>query len=299
VNPVVDENAPKVSNIEADFGNNQPNGWDEHYPVPPAEAPAMRQEGETVAPPPVVDPEQKASHGLDPEPVVFDRVDQLHPMEVKTPLPFQMGLQDMCDQNIVINVSVPAAQFLNPNDEYPTLPTKYGCYNENEFAREKASPEVVWENVYEDVTDMTLQMISMGDKTCPGPAPADGENTGAGKVLWDVTDIQPSGRVVFAEGASHDSRTLNGGKEQPNQWLEEYYSGPCPPVDVTECYRFMVVAHRGEGKKCQCGHVDVLFTRPVVKVEQPDYIYKGTVFDAEAPPDAIPEELLGSGNSKQ
>lgn len=258
----------------------------------------MRQEGETVAPPPVIDPEGKAAHGKDPEPVVFDRVDQLHPMEIKTPLPFQMGLQDMCDQSIVIKVTVPAAEMASPDAKFPTLPSKYGCYNENEFAREKASPEVIIEDIYEDVTDMTLQMISMGDDKCPGPAPADGEMTSAGKVLWDVTDITPAAKVVFPEGASHDKRTLNGGKEQPNQWLEEYYSGPCPPADVTECYRFMVVAHRGEGKKCQCGHVDVLFQRPVVKLESPDWIYNGTVFDAEAPVETIPETLLNAGNNQ-
>jgi phosphatidylethanolamine-binding protein (PEBP) family uncharacterized protein len=271
------EGVDGVDNIYEEMGANAP---DQHYPVDlPDTKLGTNSQVEVIAGPDVIDPKNESSYGVTGNALKLDRTDDVHPMEVKTPLPYEDGIQNLCDQNVVLKVEVPAAVKANENDKYPTLPAKYGCYNENEFSREKASPEVSFENIYEDVTDLTLQVISMGGPECPGPFAGAGENTAAGKVLWHVTDIKPTGRVVFPEGASHDTRTLNGGKEQPNQWLEEYYSGPCPPADVTECYRFMVVGHRGEGKKCQCGHLDVHFSRAMVDDRPADWIYDGTVFD--------------------
>jgi len=265
--------------VDADLSRLDANAADEHYPVSlPATSSSPAVETEVIAGPDKLDPTNESSYGITGKPLKIDRTDDVHPMEVKTPLPYEEGVQNLCDQNVVLKVEVPAA-IKSEGSEYATLPAQYGCYNENEFSREKASPAIVWEDVYEDVTDFTLQFISMGNQNCPGPFAGAGENTAAGKILWHVTDIQPKARVELPEGASHDKRTLNGGKEQPNQWLEEYYSGPCPPADVTECYRFMVIGHRGEGKKCQCGHVDVLFTRAQVADRPADWIYNGTVFD--------------------
>jgi phosphatidylethanolamine-binding protein (PEBP) family uncharacterized protein len=203
-----------------------------------------------VAPPPIPDPKLQDVHGVQPEPVVFSRPEDFHPMEVVTPLIDNFP----CDPDRILNVHVPAAYYDTFNQSIPNLPLRYGCSSPTDNSREKASPEITWSNVYEDVVDFSLQMIELGDG-CAGKGPD------FGRILWHISDIKSSPSIRLQEGASHDTRLIFGGKEHPNQWLEEYYSGPCPAVGTTGCYRFKVLAHRASGN-CQCGHFDVQFNRP-------------------------------------
>jgi phosphatidylethanolamine-binding protein (PEBP) family uncharacterized protein len=110
-------------------------------------------------------------------------------------------------------------------------------------------------NVADDVLEFSMQMIDMGDN-------CQGKGVDYGRIHWHISGIKFSPSVALEEGASHDKRMLFGGAEQPNQWLEEYYAGPCPAPSVTGCYRFKVLAHRANGQ-CQCGFQDVLFARPL------------------------------------
>jgi phosphatidylethanolamine-binding protein (PEBP) family uncharacterized protein len=240
-----------------------PNMPDDHYPVNQDHVGmdySIKEKEEVVAAVPVLDPKNTSSlWGTQPEVVKFNYTNEVHPMEEKTPLnPWP------CDPDHVLDVKVPAAEFKDGN-MYAELPGRYGCSGEYELGREKASPQVFWDNVADDVIDFSLQLVSMGGADCPGT----GED--AGKILWHVTGIQSAHNITLQEGASHDSRLLFGGKEQPNQWLEEYYSGPCPRPGAMACYRFKVLAHRKNGW-CQCGHQDVLFLRPD-KIEYQPWTY--------------------------
>lgn len=268
-------NNSRVEELPANLGGAPPvNSADSHWPVPPAAQYAFKESSEQVASPPIVDSQNKSVHGVHPDPVTFDRPEEIHPTEVKTPL----GGEWPCDPNLVVDVSVPAAKSTEAGG-IPMLPAWYGCSDEYEVGREKASPEVSWTNIAGDATEFSLQLISMGSAlngdSCPGTGPE------AGKILWHVVGINTtSPTVTLKEGASHDKRMLYGGTEEPNQWLEEYYSGPCPKPGVTECYRFKVLAHRQNGW-CQCGHKDVLFHR-VDKVEYVPWTYNGTTHYAPA-----------------
>jgi phosphatidylethanolamine-binding protein (PEBP) family uncharacterized protein len=224
------------------------------YNGDPAAILDIKSSSDWVAPPPVVDPKLKSVHGIDPAPVQFLRPEDYHPMELKTPLidPFP------CDPDRILAVTIPAAQ-LGPNQTVAELPRRYGCSSDVDGSREKASPEITWTNVSEDVYSFSLQMIEMGDG-CSGTGPD------FGKIYWHVNDIKMAPTVTLQEGASHDSRMLFGGKEQPNQYMEEYYSGPCPMKGTTGCYRFKVLGHRTNGR-CQCGYVDVTFSRPAAPIQ--------------------------------
>jgi len=167
-------------------------------------------------------------------------------MEVVTPLIDTFP----CDASRIINVTIPAVFYAN-NQKIPYLPLRYGCSAVNDIAREKASPSVTWTNVSDDVFDFSLQLIELGDG-CAGKGPD------FGRILWHVEGIKAAPTLTLQEGACHDSRLLFGGKELPNQWLEEYYSGPCPAQGTTGCYRFKVLGHRASGT-CQCGFSDVFF----------------------------------------
>jgi len=252
------QDVPMDSNTNAETGGaNLP---DNHYPLPAGsdqqQQYAIREKTEKIAAIPIMDETNKTLWGVQPENRTFDYTNEVHPMEDKTPLSEQP-----CDSERVINVVVKDAEIMG-RDAYPTLPKHFGCSDEYEGGREKASPEISWSNVTEDVVDFSLQLVSMGDASCPG------WGADAGKILWHVTGIKAAPSVTLPVAASHDSRLLKGGKEEPNQWLEEYYSGPCPKPGVTECYRFKVLAHRANGR-CQCGHADVLFTRPDKQEYQP------------------------------
>jgi len=231
---------------------NEGNAAADHYPVDPSSKYMYAESSETIAAVPTMDPENKTVHGIYDEPTTFDRPEIKHPMEIATPLE---GGTYPCDPNVHVNVSVPAA-VMQPGFAFPMLPLHYGCSVPGEMSREKASPEISWTNVLEDVTEFSMQLVSMGTDHC------DNIGEDAGKILWHVVGINETAPLItFQEGASHDTRMLHGGTEEPNQWLEEYYSGPCPPPGDTQCYRFKVLAHRSNGW-CQCGHQDVLFSRP-------------------------------------
>lgn len=250
----------KVEDLQTTGGELAPAGNfpDNHYPVEKSISNfSIKESSDKVAAAPVVDPQNKTVFGVQPPPISFDRPEDRHPMEIATPLadPFP------CDDERILNVEIPAAT-LEAGQSVATLPLRYGCTDEYEVSREKASPEVRWSNVSNDVQEFSLQLVSMGDSNCPGV----GE--GSGKILWHITGIKAAASVTLDEAASHDTRLLHGGHEQPNQWLEEYYSGPCPKPGVTECYRFKVLAHKSNGR-CQCGFKDVLFTRPDKKEYQP------------------------------
>jgi len=208
---------------------------------------------------PLVDSSNKSLWGIPQPPIEIDLNNAVHPMEIKTPL-----CPQPCDTNI-LQVSVTAAQFFE-GSTLATLPSEYGCVDNKDIGREKASPEIRWTNITEDVVDFSLEVMSMGDATCPG------KGEGAGQVLWLVTGIKPAPVVTIQKGASHDSRLLRGGKEGQNQWLEEYYSGPCPMAGVPSCYRFRVLGRRANGQ-CQCGFQDVLFNRVDNKVEGEGWTY--------------------------
>jgi len=222
-----------------------------HYPIEQDRTTAAYKESnEGIAPPPIVDLQKKDVFGVQPPNVVIDRPEDPHPMEVKTPIPDNQP----CDPDRILNVTVPSASFISGiNVAY--LPLRFGCSSGTDVSREKVSPEVTWNNVSEDVIDFSLQMIDMGDN-------CNGKGIDYGLILWHVTGIKGAPSVTLKEGASHDSRLLYGGIEQPNQWLEEYYAGPCPAPSVTGCYRVKVLAHRANGR-CQCGYQDVLFARPM------------------------------------
>eukprot|EP00299_Pterocystis_sp_00344_P009514 c402_g1_i1.p1 GENE.c402_g1_i1~~c402_g1_i1.p1 ORF type:complete len:343 (+),score=89.02 c402_g1_i1:44-1072(+) len=227
-----------------------PNPPENYYPIQrDRTATAYKESSEKVAAVPVVDPALKDVHGVYPEPVVFDRPEAPHPMEAKSPLADNLP----CDPDHILEVKVGSA-VSTLNATYATLPGRFGCSSWNDSSREKLSPEVSWSNVASDAFEFSLQMVEMGDD-CSGKGPT------AGRIGWHVTGIKFAPTITFAEGASHDSRLLHGGQEQQNQWLEEYYSGPCPAAGTTGCYRFKVLAHRANGW-CQCGFQDVLFSRP-------------------------------------
>eukprot|EP00298_Acanthocystis_sp_HF-20_P001778 c12216_g1_i1.p1 GENE.c12216_g1_i1~~c12216_g1_i1.p1 ORF type:complete len:354 (+),score=187.63 c12216_g1_i1:42-1103(+) len=210
---------------------------------------AYKASNDEVAPPPIVDPKNKDLSGIQPPNVVFSRPEDFHPMEVVTPLVDNFP----CDPDRIIKVAIPAATFEN-NKTVPYLPARFGCSSASDGSREKVSPSVSWTNIAQDVFDFSLQVIELGDD-CSAKGPD------FGRILWHVEGIKASATVTLQEGASHDSRLLFGGKELPNQWLEEYYSGPCPARGTTGCYRFKVLGHRASGT-CQCGSADVLFVRP-------------------------------------
>jgi len=245
--------------LSKNYTANMPN---EHYPLQKEAEYAIKEVVDHVAAPPSVDPENKTVHGVYSDTVKFNRTEDIHPMEVQTPLDGDFP----CDPSLEVKVSIPAAEF-RANSAIPYLPERYGCMGEYEVSREKASPAVVWSNVNFDVFEFSLQIIGMGDETCTR------KGDGVGKILWHVVGMNSTApKMELKEGASHDSRLLFGGKEEPNQYLEEYYSGPCPAAGTTECYRVKVLAHRANGW-CQCGHQDVLFHR-ADKIEYQPWTYK-------------------------
>jgi len=241
-------------------GSAQPNMPDQIYPVDPTYAGKSPEINETVAGYYKMDQTNKTLWGNLTQPFVFPQPGG-HPMEYKTPLQEDRP----CDPSLIIQVRVPAIEY-PPNSTIGFLPRKYGCTEEDEISREKASPEVSWNMVAFDVKDFSLELVSMGGADCPG------HGYGAGKILWHVEGIKAAPSITLQEGASHDSRLLNGGKELPNQWLEDYYSGPCPPPGDIQCYRFKVLAHRENGW-CQCGFQDFLYTRPQ-KPQSKAYTYE-------------------------
>jgi len=230
-------------------GSFEPNKPDQIYPISPTFSGPLPETNETVAGAYKTDSTNKTLWGNLTEPYVFGRPGG-HPMEFKTPLNEDVP----CDPSLIVHVYVPALEY-PPNSTIGFLPRRYGCTEEDEISREKASPEVSWSNIAFDVQDFSLELVSMGGADCPG------HGYGAGKILWHVEGMKPAPTITLKEGASHDSRMLNGGKEQQNQWLEDYYSGPCPPPGDIQCYRFKVLAHRANGW-CQCGFQDFLYTRP-------------------------------------
>jgi phosphatidylethanolamine-binding protein (PEBP) family uncharacterized protein len=239
-----------IADIPAAVEAPHPNPPEAYYPVKrDRTAAAFKESSEKVAAVPVADPEKKDVHGVYSDPIVFDRPEVTHPMEAKSPLADNLP----CDPDRILEVKVPSAVF-GVNQTIGTLPSRYGCSSWNDSSREKLSPEVSWSNVASDAFEFSLQMVEMGDN-CSGKGPT------AGRISWHVSGIKFSPSITFVEGSSHDTRLLHGGSEQPNQWLEEYYSGPCPAAGTTGCYRFKVLAHRANGW-CQCGFQDVLFTRP-------------------------------------
>jgi len=214
---------------------------------------AYKESSEKIAAATVIDPTKQDIHGVDNGTLTLDRPESPHPMEAKTPLTDNSP----CDPTRIIQVSIPGAKdfgVLANGQKMPLLPARYGCSSATDVSREKLSPQITWDNVSEDVFEFSLQMIDMGDN-CEKRGPD------YGRIHWHVTGIKPAASVTLNEGASHDSRMLHGGQEQTNQWLEDYYSGPCPEAGTTGCYRFKVLAHRANGW-CQCGFQDVLFSRP-------------------------------------
>jgi phosphatidylethanolamine-binding protein (PEBP) family uncharacterized protein len=240
--------------VVVDSKDKHPNPADVFYPIQQDRSTtAYKDSFDTVAGPLIIDPKKQDANGVNAPAVVFDRPEYVHPMELKTPLPDSIP----CDPSRNIRVNIPAAiPSCEDGSRPPILPQRYGCSSYLDTSREKVSPQITWDNVSEDVVEFSLQMVEMGDN-CNGTGPM------YGRIHWHVNGIRASPNVNLAEGASHDARLLMGGKEQPNQWLEEYYSGPCPAPGTTGCYRFKVLAHRANGW-CQCGYQDVLFQRSPV-----------------------------------
>jgi len=233
---------------------------------------AYSPSADKLSPPPITDPNKKDIYGFQPPPIQFILPVDKHPMEVVTPLHDNFP----CNPDRIIKVTIPSTYYAHPNDSVPYLPGQYGCSSESDGSREKASPSVSWTNIDTDTIDFSLQLIQLGEGCL-----SHGE--GFGSILWHVEGIKSSAATVtLQEGASHDSRLLFGGKELVNQWLEEYYSGPCPHPGTTGCYRFKVLSHRQTGT-CQCGYSDVLFSRPAKPQEwtyqQPDLSSIGTKKD--------------------
>jgi len=250
LNASLPQKGPKV---DEHYRNNsepvEPNLPTEHYPPTQIITGQAMETTETVAGTYSMDPSNKTLWGNLSAPYIFERPPG-HPMEIASPLSEDVP----CDPSLIVNVTVPSLEYSDSSLGY--LPRRYGCSDENEIGREKASPAVSWSNVAFDVQEFSLQLVSMGDAFCPGYGPE------AVKILWHITGIKAAPEVTLQEGASHDTRLLFGGKEQLNQWLEEYYSGPCPPAGVTQCFRFKILAHRANGW-CQCGFRDFLYKRPL------------------------------------
>jgi phosphatidylethanolamine-binding protein (PEBP) family uncharacterized protein len=248
-----------------------PNKNNETYPLLPGGKYYIKGSEWSVAPPPSIDPARQKSDGVDKPPVVFGMPEpERHPMEVKTPLVDFTP----CYDNRLLNVEVTSA-VKEIGFQYAKLPPQFGCSWERDVSREKASPAIRVTNFTAvEVQDFSVQMISMGDQTCSGAG-----SESFNRIHWHVTGIKPTWKsetdneLVIKEGASKDRRLLYGGREQPNQWLEEYYAGPCPPADTTECFRFKVLAHLHDGKTCFCGHQDVLFYRSPAPEPEPAWEY--------------------------
>jgi len=239
------------------------NPTNESYPILPAGQYYWKGSEYGYAPPPTIDEAQKNVHGVTPDVESFDYGVEKHPMELKTPLyDFKP-----CSPDRVLTVKVNSVD-PDATGAHPLLPPRYGCTTDKELSREKASPSITWGNYSSaEIQEFSLQMISMGDDTCSG-YPADGYN----RIHWHIVGMKPpagSDSMTLDEAASKDKRMLFGGLEQPNQWLEEYYGGPCPAAGVTECFRFKVLAHLHDGETCYCGHEDVVFTRPIAPEEPP------------------------------
>jgi len=241
-----------------------PNPINETYPILPVPQ-SMTGDTYAVAAAPVIDYAKKNLDGIEQKPIVFAaNANSTNPMEKKTPL---VDIQP-CYPDRVLNVEVLSASL--GIDKYPVLPSKYGCSTGKDNSREKASPSIRWTGYnMSELTDFSLQMISMGDEKCTGFG-TPGFNT----IHWHIIEMKPTSTVfTLEEGASNDPRLLFGGHELPNQWLEDYYGGPCPPPGVTECFRFKVLAHLNDGRQCFCGFEDVLFKRPEKIVVPPGFNY--------------------------
>jgi phosphatidylethanolamine-binding protein (PEBP) family uncharacterized protein len=248
-----------------------PNNDNETYPLLPGGQYYIKGSEWSVASAPEIDPAKKQVDGVHGPVVVFGNTEpERHPMEVKTPL---VDFSP-CYDNRILKVEVLSAD-REIGVPRATLPPRFGCTGERDISREKASPAIRVSNFSaHEVVEFSLQMISMGDQTCEGP----GSET-FNRIHWHVTGMKPtahSDKCTFTiqEGASHDRRLLFGGREQPNQYLEEYYSGPCPPADTTECFRIKVLAHLGDGKTCFCGHEDVLFYRAPAPPPEVKWVYQ-------------------------
>jgi len=249
------------------------NSRNETYPALAAGNYYVKSSEHEVAGASRIDPSKRKSDGVNEPVKVFGIPEpQRHPMETKTPL---IDFRP-CNSDRILKVEVLSAEG-QVGHKYPTLPPRYGC-SARDASREKASPAIKVSNFTANEVDaFSLQMISMGDQSCEGPGA-----TTYNIVQWHVTDIKPKWKtgteteLVLQEGASHDRRTLFGGREQPNQWLEEYYSGPCPPYDTTECFRVKVLAHLHDGSTCFCGHQDVLFYRDEKPVAAQAWAYTPT-----------------------
>merc|ERR1712048_506639 len=243
----------KVDNVAIPTRDLPFNGVNETYPVSNDAKQSRKESSEYVAGHTVLDPEKQDVHGVSSEPVLMDRPEMHHPMEVLTPLVDNFP----CDPDNILDVSVPDVV-----DGY--LPTGYGCSDWNEYGREKPSPAISWSNVATDVIDFSLQIVDIGGQEC------NGKGDHVGKIHWHVENITMDYKVELPKGASKDVRLLKGGVEMPNSWLETYYSGPCPARGDTGCYRVKVLAHRKAGI-CQCGHFDFKFSRAEKPVE---WVYK-------------------------
>merc|ERR1711988_251606 len=238
---------------------NNPNTYEKGmHPLLPKNELAVRDAIYEYAAPSELDPEMANPDGHPDLPTVkfgYNITGHINPMEKKTPI-----YDDIPCIASPIQVTIPAAKMIEGLAyKHPFLPPKYGCSKEKELSREKASFEVSWSNYTADVVDFSIQMISMGSDEC-SMRPEDGFN----RIHWHVVGIKPSptGVTTLTEGASHDTRTLRGGVEQPNNFYEEYYSGPCPVPGTTECFRFKVLGHLSDGKTCMCGYKDFLYERP-------------------------------------